>query len=301
MRESRDCFWPGNTGSAALNDKMPISRTQIDRLGDRLKRGPHTESDLRLLEEYRQSFGESYESVLRTLRDRGVAPTGRVAKSTPSIVAKLRRESLRLSQMQDIAGCRVIVRTIEHQDELLAFLTANFPEAAVLDRREKSSHGYRAVHIIPEVCGKPVEIQVRTSLQHLWAELSEKSADVLDPMIKYGGGPDSWLTVLTEASEALGVYELLRKDYTRLLASQDAMNAKYEKIMREMTEGTGDDQLHDAKDSKVTKMEEWLMNQNEAEEMLRDLRVRLEQASDAFVRVFQEAATGLDKIKGHHR
>ena len=239
---------------------MSVSKTQIDRLGDPLKRGPHTESDLRLLEDYRQSFGESYEAVLRTLRERGVAPTGRVAKSTLSIVAKLQRESLRLSQMQDIAGCRVVVRTVEDQDELLASLIAEFPGAAVLDRREKPSHGYRAVHIIPVVSGKPIEIQVRSSLQQLWAELSEKSADVLDPAIKYGGGPPSWVTALTEASEVVEVHEGLQKDYSGLMATQDALNAK-----------------------------------------LADLRVKIEQASDAIVRVFGEAASGLDKTKGLHR
>jgi len=91
---------------------MPISKTQIDRLGDRLKLDPHAESDLRLLDDYRRSFGEAYEAVVRTLRQRGVSPTGWLAKSTVSIVEKLRRESIRLSQMQDIAGCRVVVGNV---------------------------------------------------------------------------------------------------------------------------------------------------------------------------------------------
>ena len=33
-----------------------------------------------------------------------------------------------------------------------------------------------------------IEIQVRTTLQHEWAELSEKFSDKIDPLIKYGGG-----------------------------------------------------------------------------------------------------------------
>lgn len=99
---------------------MPVSKTQIDRLGDRLKKGRHTESDLRLLEDYRRSFGEAYETVVRTLRQRGELPTGRLAKSTVSIVEKLRRESIRLSQMQDIAGCRVVVRNVLEQEQFVA-------------------------------------------------------------------------------------------------------------------------------------------------------------------------------------
>jgi ppGpp synthetase/RelA/SpoT-type nucleotidyltranferase len=45
-----------------------------------------------------------------------------------------------------------------------------------------------------------VEIQVRTALQHLWAELSEKLSDVIDPALKYGKGPKEALTVLQGTS-----------------------------------------------------------------------------------------------------
>lgn len=69
--------------------RMAISKTQVDRLGDRLKQGPHTESDLRLLDEYRRSFSEACEAVVRTIRELGGAPTARLAKSTLSIVEKL--------------------------------------------------------------------------------------------------------------------------------------------------------------------------------------------------------------------
>lgn len=190
---------------------MPVSKTQIDRLGDRLKEGSHTESDLRLLDDYRRSFGESYEVVVGTIRQRGQFPTGRLAKSTLSIVEKLRRESLRLSQMQDIAGCRVVVGGVLEQDQFVASLIADFPGASVMDRRDNPSHDYRAVHVIVEISGKPVEIQVRTALQHLWAEVSEKSSDVLDPTIKYGGGTDLWRNFLTKSSESVAAYENLEK------------------------------------------------------------------------------------------
>jgi ppGpp synthetase/RelA/SpoT-type nucleotidyltranferase len=196
---------------------VSISKTQIDRLGDRLREGAHTENDLRLLEDYRRSFGEAYESVLRTIRERGEFPTGRLAKSTRSIVEKLRRESIRLSQMQDIAGCRVVVANILQQDEFVASLKTDFPGASVIDRRDNPSYGYRAVHIIATISGKPVEIQVRTSLQHLWAELSEKSSDVLDPTIKYGGGPDKWRDHLSNTSRLVATYEEMEKIVASIL------------------------------------------------------------------------------------
>ena len=189
--------------------KMPVSKTQIDRLGDRLKGDTHTDSDLRLLDDFRRSFGEAYEAVVRTIRQRGESPTGRLAKSTVSIVEKLRRESIRLSQMQDIAGCRVVVVNVLQQEQFVASLITDFPGASVIDRRDNPSYGYRAVHILAEISGKPIEIQVRTSLQHLWADVSEKASDVLDPAIKHGGGPDWWRSSLTKFSKWVTAYEKL--------------------------------------------------------------------------------------------
>jgi putative GTP pyrophosphokinase len=167
-----------------------LSKTQVDRLGDRLRSGAFSEADLRLLDDYRRSFGEAYETVVRMVGEQlRVDPTGRPAKSTASIVEKLRRESIRLTQMQDITGCRIIVSDILEQDRIVASLHDLFPEASVVDRRENPSHGYRAVHVIVQRSGRSIEIQVRSELQHLWAELSEKLSDVIDPSLKYGGGP----------------------------------------------------------------------------------------------------------------
>jgi putative GTP pyrophosphokinase len=178
---------------------MAPSKTQVDCLGQRLKEGSHSEEDLRLLDNYRGTFTETYEAVLQSLRLRGVFPTGRL-KTTGSIVEKLRRESIRLSQIQDIAGCRVVVGGVLEQDRLAARLKADFPDAEVKDRRDRPSHGYRAIHVIVKLNRKAIEIQVRTSLQHLWAEVSEKASDVFDPAIKYGGGPREWQKFLADCS-----------------------------------------------------------------------------------------------------
>lgn len=173
-----------------------------------MRKGSLTEADLRLLDNYRRSFGEAYEAIVRIIREQlQLEPTGRPAKSTGAIIEKLRRESIRLSQIQDIAGCRVVMGDITEQEEVVSSLCAAFPEASVTDRRANPSHGYRAVHVIAFASGKAVEIQVRTALQHLWAELSEKFADVYDPNIKYGGGKELIRRVLTETSEHVAKLE----------------------------------------------------------------------------------------------
>jgi ppGpp synthetase/RelA/SpoT-type nucleotidyltranferase len=190
-----------------------ISKSRVDRLGERLRHGEVQEADLLELDEFRRSFSASYARVVSVVaRITGVAPSGRPAKSTTAIVEKLRRETIRLSQMQDIAGCRLVVPSVHDQDALVGQLRAAFVRATVVDRRESPSHGYRAVHVIVEDGERPVEIQVRTSFQHLWAEFSEKLSDVIDPSIKYGGGNKITRTSLRASSEAIRQMEGLEYD-----------------------------------------------------------------------------------------
>ena len=191
---------------------MSFSKSRLDRLGDRLRADEITAEDLRLLDEYRRSFAEGYEHVAGIIRNElKLDPTGRPAKSTTSIRDKLRRESIRLSQIQDIAGCRIIVPDVIAQDEGVEALIDRLGDMKVFDRRAKPSHGYRAVHLIAQCGGRPIEIQVRSTLQHMWAELSEKIADVVDPALKYGGGPEEWLTELLRASENVATAEDLQR------------------------------------------------------------------------------------------
>ncbi len=184
------------------------SRTQIDALGDRLKRGSPTDADVRLLDQYRRSFAGAYETVVRTLREHlDVEPTGRPAKSTTSIIEKLRRETIRLTQIQDIAGCRIVVVGIVEQDEVVDAIQTWFPSAVVVDRREAPSHGYRAMHVIVRVEDRPIEVQVRSALQHLWAEVSEKVSDTIDPGVKYGLGSEELQEPLLVLSNFVGEVE----------------------------------------------------------------------------------------------
>jgi GTP pyrophosphokinase len=185
------------------------SKTQIDRLGDRLKKGAFEKSDLILLDSYRRSFGPAYETVVQTIRDTlELEPSGRPAKSTNSLIEKLKRESIRLTQVQDIAGCRVVVPDIVQQDIVVGSLLGGaFHEARLVDRREEPSYGYRAVHMVVEIFGKMVEIQVRTTFQHIWAEISEKYADLYGTDIKYGGGTEEIRRLLETLSKYIATYE----------------------------------------------------------------------------------------------
>lgn len=192
-----------------MKKELSISKSQIDRLGNRLREGDFSESDLRLLDRYRRSFISAYDYVVFELRSLGLETTGRPAKSTASIRAKLQRESIRLSQMQDIAGCRIVVKDAITQAYTLSDIEGAFSELIIVDRRKNPSHSYRAVHIMVSAFERVIEIQLRTLLQHLWAELSEKLADAFDYSIKYGGGDDKFRTLLNSGAEAIADIEKL--------------------------------------------------------------------------------------------
>ncbi len=140
-------------------------------------------------------------------RELEFVPTGRPAKSRQAIVDKLRRESIRLTQIQDIAGCRIVVPNLKSQTLTVVRLTQLFPNAEFIDRREVPSHGYRAVHVVVPVEGHAVEVQVRTLEQHWWAELSEKLSDVFGVGIKYGAGDPVAREKLRITSAALETLE----------------------------------------------------------------------------------------------
>jgi ppGpp synthetase/RelA/SpoT-type nucleotidyltranferase len=182
-----------------------LSKNQVDKLGERLGDAHITDADLQLLDEYRRTFSEAYEFAISTIQERlGLEPTGRPAKTIHSIREKLRRESIRLTQMQDIAGCRLVVPDLAQQDRTVAQLCSVFADTHVVDRRVNPSYGYRAVHVVVRTHGKLVEIQVRTLLQHQWAEVSEKHSDI-DPGIKYGGGDPELRELLLKVSK--GAFE----------------------------------------------------------------------------------------------
>jgi putative GTP pyrophosphokinase len=183
-----------------------VNKSDLDRLGDRLRGGISPE-DLTFLDTYRRGFRNAYDSVVDRVRaELGLEASGRPAKSTPAIVDKLCRSSMRLTQMQDIAGCRVVVPDIPAQDRVIARLDQMF-DATVIDRRVKPSNGYRAVHVVVREVGLPVEAQVRTDLQHVWAESSEKLADAFGSQLKYGGGPKEIRELLDDFSRMIGDFE----------------------------------------------------------------------------------------------
>lgn len=192
-----------------------LSNTQIDKLGGRLRRGEVDADILHKLEQYRAMHSEAYRHVERVLVETmGMQITGRPSKSTVALIEKLKRETIRLNQVQDVAGCRVLVDNLAEQDlviENLMVLLSDL-DLQIDDKRRESTNGYRAVHVVAKKDGRPVEIQVRTRIQHAWAEISEKLADAVGHSIKYGAGDEDALRFLDKLSVATGKLEVVRHE-----------------------------------------------------------------------------------------
>lgn len=180
---------------------MPPAR--VNALGVRLAKSavPSTE-DLETLTRLQDEYMQPLEETGAILRDRlnlteqgtfrGVALTAsNRLKTTGPIIDKLRRKT-RLSTMQDIVGYRIVGDlTLRQQDDLVAELRKCFASARVVDRRAKPMFGYRAVHVIADVDGFPVEIQVRTLAQDSWAQMMERYGDAHGREIRYGELPSN--------------------------------------------------------------------------------------------------------------
>ncbi|MDA3923460.1 MAG: hypothetical protein PF904_02025 [Kiritimatiellae bacterium] len=118
-----------------------MTKSSIDKLGDSLRLSL-TDENLEKLDHYRRSFSPFYLEVVDKLRTiLGVAVSGRPAKTTISICEKLFRSPMRLSQMADISGCRIVVPDMAAQIQVVdeiehdKLILARFEGASLEDEK----------------------------------------------------------------------------------------------------------------------------------------------------------------------
>jgi hypothetical protein len=174
----------------------PLSKSALESLGRRLVASDQPEqADIEqlhvLLAAYGPVLGSAVDAVAAAV---GQVPSSRV-KNTVTINEKLRRNGGHtLGSMQDLGGMRLVVNGgRDEQDRVAEEVWALFADEVraprLIDRRVEPTHGYRAVHVIVYPDGYPLEVQVRTQWQHLWAEWFERLADQYGRGIRYGEPP----------------------------------------------------------------------------------------------------------------
>ena len=121
-------------------------------------------------------------------------------KRTPSIVSKLKRfDKMKLRNMQDIAGCRAILDSTKNVYKLRRELNKS-RIFKVTDYIEKpKDDGYRGIHLIGKYKDEengvdyPVEIQLRSKIQHSWATAVEIVDLFTNQNLKSNDGKKEWL------------------------------------------------------------------------------------------------------------
>jgi ppGpp synthetase/RelA/SpoT-type nucleotidyltranferase len=121
-------------------------------------------------------------------------------KRAPSIIEKLKRfDTMKLRNMQDIAGCRSILSSTKNVHKVKRELNKK-REYKVRDyiKRPKPD-GYRGVHLVGKFKNKengnqyPVEMQLRSRVQHSWATAVEIIDLFTNQALKSNEGKQDWL------------------------------------------------------------------------------------------------------------
>jgi hypothetical protein len=145
-------------------------------------------------------------------------------KRLVSIVVKLNaRPKMKLTQMQDIGGCRAIVRSVGSLRQIDRFYKDGSDMKHVFAHRDDyvddnpQPTGYRGIHLVyryfsDKLTGKKfsdlkIEMQLRSLYQHAWATAVETTGTFEGYNLKAGYGPADWLRFFSLMGAAIAQRE----------------------------------------------------------------------------------------------
>lgn len=190
--------------------KKPLkcSKKQIDKAAQKIRHGIENGEERTLAIEAIQNYREFHLYPLMLLKNHLVRTSNKVNKDItvtrrlkrlPTIINKLERPSLdgesknaiKLTRMQDIAGCRAIVGNLDELIQLQERLLASRSVHRIVRTNNylvPKRSGYGGIHLIYSCYegqeekhdwkGAKVEVQLRTELQHAWAT----SLEIIDTL-----------------------------------------------------------------------------------------------------------------------
>lgn len=140
-------------------------------------------------------------------------------KRLPSIEDKLRRfEKMKLTQIQDIAGCRAVLDTTHDVWEVNSRYERSERDHKISDYiSSPRESGYRAFHLVfryqtdneanAHYNGMKVEVQLRSKMQHIWATAVETVDTFTGQALKASHGQDLWLRFFALMSSDIAMTE----------------------------------------------------------------------------------------------
>lgn len=143
-------------------------------------------------------------------------------KRLASIKLKLELQpDMKLSQMQDLGGCRAIMKDIGELDQLVNVY--KHESRGIKHKLHKEQDyiiepkisGYRGVHLIykygsdksTDYKDMRIEIQIRTLMQHAWATAVETVGTFINMPLKSSLGDDGWLRFFALMGSAMAISE----------------------------------------------------------------------------------------------
>lgn len=196
------------------------SNGDYERLGQRLRTYNHRSDipieDLEILQTLRTSYKTPLSQIFDTLQ-KSIAKINKRAivtyrvKRIDSIISKLKRlPGTQLARLEDIAGCRCILRNNEEVYRLKRLLEKELFIKS--DRNdyiaEPKPDGYKSLHLIVQPKDKscrPIEIQLRCEKDHNWATLVEITDQIYNTKIKELGNEPELGRLLFLISKGLNI------------------------------------------------------------------------------------------------
>ena len=185
------------------------SKSRVTRAGERIRRDTATPDDFQVIDEWRAAHRgvlNTFQAILRNrTRDTKISVAQR-HKRKMTIFDKLKRlPGMQLARMDDVAGCRLIFRSIEDLQEFRRnFHKAKFNHKLRNDPdkydyiESPKNTGYRGIHDIYEydvnsdagksLAGLYIEVQYRTLVQHAWATAVEVIGFITQSQPKFQRG-----------------------------------------------------------------------------------------------------------------
>jgi len=219
-----------------INPKI-FSKSQTDLAGEALSNPDSTEEEkseaLEILSNWRGAhsyplhvFKKRLKNVSKKIDSNALS--AQRLKRVPSIIKKLNRKyeekkaTMKLTQMQDIAGCRAVMSNVTLAEKLYRehYLKGDIKHKRVNEKDYISypkKDGYRSIHLIYrynsdkkgkiDFNGLLIEVQIRSKLQHIWATAVETVDFFTKQAIKSNQGQEAWAEFFRLVSSAFAKFE----------------------------------------------------------------------------------------------
>lgn len=207
------------------------SRSEVNKAGDMLINPLATEAQaewaLTVINNWRTSHNFPLNTFQIRLRDtsKKINHESLVAqriKRLASIKLKLELQSdMKMSQMQDLGGCRAIMKDVQELDTLVDIYKHKSRGIKHILHKEQDyvQHpkisGYRGIHLVYKYGSDKstvykdmrIEIQMRTLMQHSWATAVETVGTFIKMPLKSSIGDTGWLRFFALMGSAMAIAE----------------------------------------------------------------------------------------------